>query len=136
LEKGKPEKQGVKFLDVETEKPNGTGLGRILRALSCSLLGLKAAFKHEQAFRQELLFVTVMLPMGLWLGDNGLQRAVLTGCLLLILIVELLNSALEAVVDRVGLEQHELSGRAKDLGSAAVWMAFVNWLVVWLLLLW
>ncbi len=123
-------------MKMEIEKPNGTGIGRIFRALSCSLLGLKAAFIHEQAFRQELLFVIVMLPLGLWLGENGLERAVLSGCLLLILVVELLNSALEAVVDRVGLEHHELSGRAKDLGSAAVWMAFVNWLVVWLLVLW
>ncbi|XOF35329.1 MAG: diacylglycerol kinase [Candidatus Electrothrix sp. YB6] len=117
------------------EKPNGAGIQRIFRAFSCSLQGLQAALRSEQAFVQELLFVAVLLPVGLLLGQNGAERAVLTGCLFLILITELLNSAIEAVVDRIGTEHHELSGRAKDLGSAAVLLSFLNWAAVWLLIL-
>ena len=97
--------------------------------------GLKAALRHEAAFSQELIFSTIMLPLGLWLGDNSVERTLLIGCLFLILITELLNSALEAAVDRIGPEHHELSGRAKDLGSAAVFLAFVNWAIIWLLIL-
>ncbi len=118
-----------------TTKQNGRGPKRILRAYSCSIQGLKAALRHEAAFSQELLLAAVMLPIGLWAGDNGTERAVLAGCLFLILITELLNSAIEAVVDRIGLEHHELSGRAKDLGSAAVSIALLNGVVVWLLIL-
>lgn len=120
---------------MEKEKPNGTGLNRLIRAMHCSVLGLKAAFKHEQAFRQELLLCVVMAPLGLWLGNSGVERALLVGSLLLVLIVELLNSSIEAVVDRVGMEHHELSGRAKDLGSAAVYMALVTVVVIWMLVL-
>lgn len=97
--------------------------------------GLKAALRYEAAFSEELLLIAVLLPIGLWVGDNGIERAVLTGCLLLILITELLNSAIEAAVDRIGPEHHELSGRAKDLGSAAVFLALLNCAVVWLLIL-
>jgi diacylglycerol kinase (ATP) len=118
-----------------TTKQNGRGPQRILKAYSCSIQGLKAALRHEAAFSQELLLVAVMLPMGLWAGDNGTERAILIGCLFLILIMELLNSALEAVVDRIGPEHHELSGRAKDLGSAAVFLALLNGTAAWLLIL-
>ena len=118
-----------------TTKHNGTGLTRILKAYSCSMQGIKAALRHEAAFSQELFLTAVILPIGLWAGDNGTERAVLTGCILLLLITELLNSAIEAVVDRIGPEHHELSGRAKDLGSAAVFLALLNWAVVWLLVL-
>lgn len=117
------------------EKPNGTGLTRIYKAMRCSALGLKAAFKHEAAFRQELLLVALLLPVGVWIGDSGAERALLVSCLLLILFAEIINSAIEAVVDRIGLERHELSGRAKDLGSAAVFISLLNALVVWLLVL-
>ncbi len=120
---------------MENEKLNGTGLSRLFRAMHCSVLGFKAACKHEQAFRQELLLCVVMVPLGLWAANSGAERALLTGCLLLVLIVELCNSAVEAVVDRIGLEPHELSGRAKDLGSAAVSLALVNAAAVWLLVL-
>ncbi|RWX51533.1 diacylglycerol kinase (ATP) [Candidatus Electrothrix marina] len=118
-----------------TTKHNGMGPKRILKAYSCSMQGLKAALRYEAAFSEELLLIAVLLPIGLWAGDNGTERAVLTGCLFLILITELLNSAIEAVVDRIGPEHHELSGRAKDLGSAAVFLALLNGAVVWLLIL-
>ena len=118
-----------------TTKNNSRGPKRILKAYSYSIQGLKAALRYEAAFFEELLLIAVMLPLGLWAGDNGTERAVLIGCLFLILITELLNSALEAVVDRISLEHHELSGRAKDLGSAAVFLALLNGAVVWLLIL-
>ena len=121
---------------MENEKPNGTGPGRLFRAMYCSVLGFKAACKHEEAFRQELLLCVVLVPLGLWLGNTGVERALLVSCLFLVLMVELLNTAVEAVVDRVGTERHELSGRAKDLGSAAVYMTIVNVVVIWLLVLW
>ena len=113
----------------------GIGPKRIIRAYFYSVQGLKAAFRHEAAFTEELLLIAVMLPLGLWLGENGMERALLVGCLFLILITELLNSAVEAVVDRIGPEHHELSGRAKDLGSAAVFLTLLNGAVVWLLVL-
>ncbi|CAK8725415.1 Diacylglycerol kinase [Candidatus Electrothrix laxa] len=116
-------------------KHNGMGPKRILKAYFCSIQGLKDALRYEAAFSQELILVAILLPIGIWAGDNGTERAVLTGCLFLLLITELLNSALEAVVDRIGPEHHELSGRAKDLGSAAVFLALLNGAVVWLLTL-
>ncbi|XCN73504.1 MAG: diacylglycerol kinase [Candidatus Electrothrix aestuarii] len=118
-----------------TIKHNGIGPKRIFKAYFCSIQGLKAAFKHEAAFSEELLLTAFLLPIGLWLGDSGTERALLTGCLFLILLVELINSAIEAVVDRIGSEHHELSGRAKDLGSAAVFLALLNCATVWLLIL-
>ena len=120
---------------MENEKVNGTGLGRLVRAARCSALGLKAAYTHEQAFRQELLLCLLLTPVGLWLGQTGVERALLLASLVLLLIVELLNSAIEAVVDRIGPEHHALAGRAKDIGSAAVFLALVHGLIVWLLVL-
>ena len=116
-------------------KPGNTGFTRIIKAAGYSWAGLKAAFKHEAAFRQELALCLVMIPLGVWLGQTGVERALLIGSLLLVLIVELLNSAIEAVVDRFGGEQHELSGRAKDIGSAAVFIALLNVVIVWGLIL-
>lgn len=116
-------------------KPGNTGFTRIIKAAGYSWAGLKAAFQHEAAFRQELALCAVMIPMGIWLGQTGIERALLIGSLLLVLIVELLNSAIEAVVDRFGGEQHELSGRAKDIGSAAVFITLLNVVVVWVLVL-
>ena len=107
------------------------GLRRIWNATLYSRDGLLAAWRHEAAFRQELLLVAPLLPLGLYLGNNSIERAMLVGSLLLILIVELLNSAVEAVVDRVSAERHDLSKRAKDLGSAAVMLSLVNAAVVW-----
>jgi diacylglycerol kinase (ATP) len=109
------------------------GLGRIARATGYSFKGLQAAFAGEEAFRQELLIVAILTPVALWLGQTAVERALLIASLLLLLIVELLNSAVEAAVDRIGPERHELSGRAKDMGSAAVFVALVLTGVVWLL---
>ena len=108
---------------------------RVVRAAGYSLVGFKAALKHEAAFRQEAALFVILAPLGFWLGRNGIERSLLIGSLVLVLIVELLNSAVEAVVDRIGSEQHELSGRAKDLGSAAVLLALLLVVVVWLLVL-
>lgn len=116
-------------------KPGNTGFTRIIKAAGYSTAGLKATFKHEAAFRQELALCLVMMPLGIWLGQTGVERALLIGSLFLVLIVELINSAIEAVVDRFGGEQHELSGRAKDIGSAAVFMTLLNVAVIWGLLL-
>lgn len=116
-------------------KPGNTGLRRIIKATGYSWAGLRAAFKHEAAFRQELGLCLVLIPLGAWLGQTGVERALLIGSLLLVLIVELLNSALEAVVDRFGGDQHELSGRAKDIGSAAVFIALLAVIVAWGLVL-
>ncbi len=108
------------------------GWARIWRATRYSAQGLRAAFTGEEAFRQELLIVAVMAPLGLWLGRSAVERALLIGSLLLTLIVELLNSAIEAAIDRIGPERHELSGRAKDMGSAAVFVALALTGMVWL----
>src|SRR3970040_2278063 len=96
-----------------------TDAGRIARAFSYSANGLRAAYKKESAFRQELILAVVLLPLGVWLGSTGVERALLIGSVLLVLIVELLNSAVEATVDRGGKGWHKLAGRAKDMGS--VW---------------
>lgn len=116
-------------------KPGNTGITRIIKAAGYSWAGLCAAFKHEAAFRQELALSIILIPTGIWLGQSGIERALLIGCVLLVLIVELVNSAIEAVVDRSGTERHELAGRAKDIGSAAVLVALLNVIVVWLLVL-
>jgi diacylglycerol kinase (ATP) len=112
-------------------KPGNTGLTRIIKAGGYSLAGLRAAFVHEAAFRQELALCLVLVPAAFWVGESGLERAVLMGSLFLVLIVELLNSAVEAAIDRFGGEQHTLSARAKDIGSAAVMLALINVLVIW-----
>ena len=110
-------------------------LRRVWRAAGYSAAGLKAALRNESAFRQELALFVVLAPLGLWLGRDGVERALLVGSLLLVLVVELLNSAIEAAVNRVGAEPHELSGRAKDLGSAAVFVALLIVIAVWALVL-
>jgi diacylglycerol kinase (ATP) len=106
---------------------------RILRALASSLRGLKGAYREEAAFRQELALALIVIPLGLWLGHGATERVLLTAPVVLILIVELLNSAIEATVDRIGFERHALAGLAKDIGSAAVLMSFVLLVMVWLL---
>jgi diacylglycerol kinase (ATP) len=111
------------------------GLGRMLRAFVSSANGFAGAFREEAAFRQELLFALFATPAALWLGHNGIERALLVAPVLLILIVELLNSAIEATVDRIGLERHVLAGLAKDIGSAAVMSSFILLGVVWVLVL-
>lgn len=112
-------------------KPGRTGLGRLFHAFGYSWLGFKACFKHEAAFRQELFLGALMLPAAIYFAESSIELAVLLGSLFLVLITELLNSGLEAIVDRVGHDHHELSGRAKDLGSAAVTVSLINVLVIW-----
>lgn len=116
-------------------KPGETGLKRICSAAGYSAKGLRACWQHEAAFRQEVLACIVLVPLALYLGENGVERALLIGACVLVLIVEVLNSSVEAVVDRIGPEHHELSGQAKDLGSAAVMLALLNVAVVWGLVL-
>lgn len=112
-------------------KPDNTGIRRILRATKFSAQGLAQAWQHEAAFRQEVVLVLLLAPVAAWLGQTALERAVLIGCCLMVLIVELINSAIEAAIDRHGDEHHELSGRAKDMGSAAVFVSLVLVAVVW-----
>ncbi len=114
---------------------SGKGLGRLYRAFNWSMSGLKAVFINEAAFRQELLLCVILVIPAFYFGKTGVERALLLGSLLLILIVELLNSAVEATVDRIGAEEHDLAGRAKDMGSAAVLLSLVNAAVVWLLVI-
>ncbi|HKK06775.1 MAG TPA: diacylglycerol kinase [Gammaproteobacteria bacterium] len=116
-------------------KPGKTGVARILDATRYSMQGLKAAFVNEAAFRQELLLCVVFIPVGLWLGVDGVERALLIGSLLLVLMVELLNSAIEAIVDRVDTDWSPLAGRAKDIGSAAVFISLLNAGTIWILVL-
>jgi diacylglycerol kinase (ATP) len=116
-------------------RKGATGLRRILNATRFSLEGVAAAARHETAFRQELLLAAVLVPLGLWLGADGVERALLAGSVLMVLVVELLNSAVEAVVDRASPEHHELAKRAKDYGSAAVMVALAVTGLVWVLLL-
>jgi len=112
-------------------KPGNTGIRRILRATRFSAQGFAQAWQHEAAFRQELVLAIAMTPAAIWLGGTIVEQALLIGVLLLVLIVELFNSAIEAAIDRHGHEHHELSGRAKDMGSAAVFVSLVIVLLVW-----
>jgi len=112
-----------------------TGFTRIIKAGQYSWQGLRAAYKHEAAFRQEIWASLILIPLGFWLGQNGVEKALLIGTVLLLPLVEILNSSIEAVVDRIGEEHHELAGRAKDMGSAAVAIAIVLLIVVWILVL-
>lgn len=111
------------------------GLARLVRALSASGRGLAGAVREEAAFRQEILLGAFLVPLGLWLGRSGVERALLVAPMLLTLTIELVNSAIEATVDRIGLERHPLAGLAKDIGSAAVFLSFVLLGTVWILVL-
>ena len=118
------------------QRPKPRGLTRLIRALDSSRKGFMGAFREEAAFRQELLLAVVVIPLGLYLGATGVERVLLVGPMFLVLIVELLNSAVEATVDRIGLERHALSGLAKDLGSAAVLLSLGLLFTTWTLVLW
>ena len=122
-------------LEASKSRYKRHGAARVVRALRASVRGLAGAFREEAAFREELGCAAVVIPLGLWLGRNGVERALLVAPVLLILVVELINSAIEATVDRIGYERHALAGLAKDIGSAAVFMAFVLLAAVWLLVL-
>ena len=112
-----------------------TCLRRILNALVYSVDGFRAAFRHEDAFRQEVILAVVLVPLALLLPASGVGKALMIASVLLVLLVELLNSAVEATVDRISLENHQLAKRAKDIGSAAVFVSLVNVVAVWGLVL-
>lgn len=111
-----------------------TGVRRILNAFGYSLSGLRAAYKHEDAFRQEVWLAAILIPLAFFIPVAGLGKALMVASVLLVLIVELINSAIEATVDRVSLESHRLAARAKDIGSAAVLLSLLNVAVVWALI--
>jgi diacylglycerol kinase (ATP) len=117
-------------------KPGKGGIARIIDATGYSLQGLKACYRNEAAFRQEVLLVLLLAPLSFWVADNAVEWILLVGPLFVLLIVELLNSAVEAIVDRIGNERHELSGRAKDMGSAAVLLSLLLIAATWIPLLW
>jgi diacylglycerol kinase (ATP) len=119
--------QGYRFM----AKPGATGLTRIIHAFGYSMKGMRAALRYESAFRQEAVLAVVLVPVAFWLGQRWEHYIMLIGSLFLVLIVELLNSSIEAVVDRIGDERHELAGRAKDMGSAAVFISLINVLFIW-----
>ncbi len=112
-----------------------TGLKRLFHAFGYSLQGFRACYQYEAAFRQEALVALFVVPLGFWLGEGGVEKALLVGSWLIVMIVELLNSAVEATVDRFGPEHHKLSGRAKDIGSAAVFLSISFAIMVWALIL-
>jgi diacylglycerol kinase (ATP) len=112
-------------------RPGNTGIRRIIRATRFSAQGFGHAWQHEAAFRQEIGLTVVLMPLAIWLGRTGFERFMLIICCVFVLIVELLNSAIEAAIDRFGEEHHELSGRAKDLGSAAVFLSLVVVAATW-----
>ena len=120
-------------MSIARDKPRG--FTRLVRACGASWQGLRGAFREEAAFRQELAGAALVIPLGLWLGHSGVERALLVVPVLLVLIVELLNSAIEAAVDRIGLERHVLAGLAKDIGSAAVLVSLILLASVWALVL-
>jgi len=120
---------------MESPHKGKTGLKRVWNALHYSLAGLRAAFQHEDAFRQEVVLAAILIPLALFLPASGMGHAVMIASVLLVMIVELLNSAIEATVDRVSIENHPLAKRAKDIGSAAVLFALLNVVVVWGLVL-
>ena len=117
-------------------KPGHTGWRHLIHSTRYSLKGLRAAFRHESAFRQELALCLVLVPLAWWIGDTPVEWILLVGSCFMVLIVELLNSAIESVVDRIGPERHVLSGRAKDIGSAAVMMALLTAGLTWGLIAW
>jgi diacylglycerol kinase (ATP) len=120
---------------MESPFKGKTGLRRLINAFGYSMAGLQAAYKNEDAFRQEVLLAVLLIPLALYLEHGAIGRALMIGSVLLVLMVELLNSAVEATVDRVSLEKHLLAKRAKDIGSAAVFVSLVNLAAVWALVL-
>lgn len=116
------------------DNTNNSGIRRIINAFRYTFAGLKAAWVNEEAFRQETSLIILVVPLAIWLGSSGTQRALLIGIYLIIPLVELLNSAIESIVDRIGEGRHELSGRAKDLGSAAVFTSICITIIVWIII--
>jgi len=112
-----------------------TGIKRLANAFTYSVAGTLAAFKHEDAFRQEVILSTILIPLAIYLGQTAIEQALMIASILLIIIVELLNSSVEATVDRISVKRHKLSKRAKDIGSAAVFFSLMNAAVIWFLIL-
>lgn len=119
---------------MKNKMKNGE-IARLVRAFGYSLAGIKSAIQNEAAFRLEVALCIVLAPLALWLGSNGVERALLLGSLMLVLVVEVINSSIEAAVDRIGTEHHTLAGRAKDMGSGAVLLALANTVLIWALVL-
>ncbi len=120
---------------MESPYKGKTGLRRLWNAFGYSLAGFRAAYKHEDAFRQEVLLAIILIPLALWLPVGYPGKALMIGSVLLVIVVELLNSAIEATVDRISLENHDLAKRAKDIGSSAVLVSLINVAAVWGLVL-
>ena len=112
-----------------------TGLRRLINAFGYSIAGTFAAFKHEDAFRQEVVLAVVLTPVALYFGETAIHQALMISSLLFIIVVELLNSSIEATVDRISVKHHKLAKRAKDIGSAAVFFSLINAAVIWFLIL-
>jgi diacylglycerol kinase (ATP) len=112
-----------------------TGLKRLVNAFSYSIAGTLAAFKHEDAFRQEVFLAVILTPVALYFGETATHQALMISSLLFIIVVELLNSSIEATVDRISVKHHKLAKRAKDIGSAAVFFSLINAAVIWFLIL-
>lgn len=125
----------ISGVSVRSVPPTKKGFARLVAATSYSVAGLRAVFRSEEAFRLEVYAFLVMAPLGLWLGNGGVEKALLVGSLVMLMIVELLNTAIEVVINRIGPEYHSLSGRAKDIGSAAVLLMIGLVVMVWCLLL-
>ena len=120
---------------MESPYKGKTGLNRLINALKYSIAGTLAAFKHEDAFRQEVFLTLILAPVALFLTNVSSERALMIGSLILIIIIELLNSAVEATVDRISIKHHKLAKRAKDIGSAAVFFSLINAVIIWLIIL-
>jgi diacylglycerol kinase (ATP) len=120
---------------MESPHKGKTGVTRLINAFKYSCAGLQEAYRNEDAFRMELSLAIILIPLAFWLEHSMLGRAAMIACVLLVIIVELLNSAIEATVDRISLDDHNLAKRAKDIGSAAVLISLINLVVVWLLVL-
>jgi len=115
-------------------KQKTTGIRHIIEAVHYTLAGFKAAYKYEEAIRQEVIVFSILIPAAFWLGSGATEIVLLIGCCLIVFAAEIINAAIETVVDRIGLEHHELSGRAKDLASAAVYVTWANMVMTWVVI--
>ncbi len=120
---------------MESPFKGKTGITRLINAFGYSIEGFKAAFKNEDAFRQEIYLAIILIPLGFLVGETAIQKTLLISSILIVLIIELLNSGIEATVDRISIEYHDLAKRAKDIGSAAVFLAIINLLFTWIIIL-
>lgn len=120
---------------MESQYKGKTGVRRLWNAFGYSLAGFRAAYKHEDAFRQEVALAAILIPLAFWLPVGNSGKALMIASVLLVIIIELLNSAIEATVDRISLDDHDLAKRAKDIGSSAVLVSLINVMVVWALVL-